>query len=353
LENFSTAMQEPFPQLTDLGLRSHGSNAVLPDSFLGGAAPRLRFFWLDGISFPGLPKLLLSATHLVGLKLWNIPHSGYISPEAMLTALSMLSSLDYLSLTFASPRSRPDQGRPPPPPIRTVLPALTSLSFKGVSIYLDDLVALIDAPRLNHLYVTFFNQIVLDTPQLFQFICRTPMLKAPKNARVTFGHDVARINLSSKTSGFGLLNVGISCKESSGWQVSSLEQVFTSCLPPLSTLEDLYIHEAPYSLPSWQDNVENELWLELLHPFTSVKNLYLSKQFAPQIMTALQELVGFRTSEVVPTLQNIFLEELRPPEPVQEGFGQFVAARQAIGHPIAVSRWDNSKQDMVLRIQGD
>jgi len=35
--------------------------------------------------FPGLRKLLLSATNLVRLELYRVPHSGYISPEVMFT----------------------------------------------------------------------------------------------------------------------------------------------------------------------------------------------------------------------------------------------------------------------------
>ena len=60
---------------------------VVSDTFLGRSAPRLRIFALGGIPFPGLPKLLMSATHLVYLHLSDIPHSGYISPDAMITAL--------------------------------------------------------------------------------------------------------------------------------------------------------------------------------------------------------------------------------------------------------------------------
>ena len=62
------AMQtlKPFPQLTDLKLRSNYMAPVIPDSFLGGSAPSLRELWLDYTPFPGLPKLLLSATNLVG-----------------------------------------------------------------------------------------------------------------------------------------------------------------------------------------------------------------------------------------------------------------------------------------------
>jgi len=352
LEKVSAAMQEPFPELTHLWLSSYEETIpVLPDSFLGGSAPRLHFLRFKSIPFPGLPILLLSATHLVELDLFTIPHSGYISPEEMATALSTLTNLEELWLEFASPRSRPDRASLRPPPLtRSALPILAHFSFKGVrpvSEYLEDLVARIDAPRLNHLDISFFNQIVFDAPHLIQFICRTPRLKALEKAHVTFKDDTARVHLSSQTSGYDGLNLKISCRELD-WQVSSLEQVCTSSLPPLSTLEGLYIYQARYhSQPDWQDNIENALWLEQLRPFMAVKNLYLSKEFAPRIAPALQELVGGRMTEVLPTLENIFLEELQPSGPLQEGIRQFVAARQVSSHPIAVSRWENSKEDKV------
>ena len=345
------AIHMPFPELTQLLLGSHGG-PVFPDSFLGRSAPRLQEISLLSISYRGLPKLLLSATHLVYLEYCNIPHSGYISPEAMATALSTLISLKTLALGFRSPESSPDQeSRRPPPLTRSVLPALTTFWFKGVSEYLDYLVALIDAPQLNGLFIIFFNQIIFDTPQLIQLVNRTPMFKAPEKAHVTFGDRAALVKLSSTSSLTSLhsddgLYVKISCRELD-WQVSSLEQVFTSSLPPLSALEDLYIYKETSSRPDWQDNIENALWLGLLHLFPAVKNLYLGVEFATRIVSVLQELVGSRTTEVLPTLQNIFLEELQPSGPVQKGIQQFVAARQATSHPIAVSLWENSNQDKI------
>jgi hypothetical protein len=68
----------------------------IPDSFLGGSTPRLQYLSLDNIPFPGLPNLLLSAIHLTNLFLVDIPLSGYFLPEAMLTALSALTSLEEL-----------------------------------------------------------------------------------------------------------------------------------------------------------------------------------------------------------------------------------------------------------------
>jgi hypothetical protein len=187
LENISAAMQAPFPELTDLRLFSDKKLPVIPipDSFLGGSAPRVRHFQLGGIPFPGLPKLLLSATHLVKLSLWDIPHSGYISPEAMVTLLSVLSSLEKLSLGFRSPESRPDwQSRSFPPPKRSILPALNQFHFKGVTEYLEELVTRIDTPQLDEMIIRFFNQVDFDCPRLAQFIDCTPTLRTLDEARV-------------------------------------------------------------------------------------------------------------------------------------------------------------------------
>jgi hypothetical protein len=328
-------MQVPFPELTYLTLLPNDKTvSALPDSFLGGSAPRLETLWLNRIPFPGLPKLLLSATNLDSLYLEYIPHQGYLSPEAIVIALSTLTRLRRLTLEFESPQSRPDpEHQHPPPPTRSVLPNLGLFQFKGDSEYLEVVVAHIDAPRLSDLRTTLFNDIVFDTLQLTQFISRTPSMEALEEAYVTFDGNAAAVELSSLTSGeYGMLNVRIPCTELD-WQVSSMEQICTSCLPPLSTL-DLHIDG---NRQHWQGNVDNVLWLRLLHPFTFVKNLYLTEEIAQRIVPALQDLVGVRATEVLPTLENIILEEGQRSGPVQEGIQQVVAVRQAAGHPIAVS----------------
>ena len=341
LEKVVAAMQVPFPELTNLWISRQNveMGAVPPGSFLGGSAPRLESLDFFGIPLPDFPKPLLSTTHLTHLGLTGIPHSAYISPEAMVAVLSTSTSLEFLHLGFESPQSRPDrESRRPPPPTRHIVPVLTRLDFKGDNGYIDDLVSCIDAPRLSHLDITFFNQIIFGTPQFMQFISRTPGLKVVKKANVTFcvgpSNDTAVVRLSP-TSSYGWLRVSVRSKELD-WQVSSMEQVCTLSLPPFSTLEDLYIMDRrPQS--DKQDNIENVLWLELLHPFTTVKNLYLSGGFTLHIVHALQELVGGRATEVLPTLQNIFLEGLQPSGPVREGIERFIAARQG---SIAVGNWE-------------
>ena len=340
MEKVFAAMRQPFLTLTRLWLQPKGETApVVPTSFLGGSAPRLRNLWLNSISFPRLPKLLLSATHLVHLELWNIPQPGYISPEAMVTSLSVLTRLQKLEIGFESPRSRPDRNsRRPPPLTRTLLPVLTQLSFRGVGTYLEDLTARIDAPLLDNLIITFFHQLIFDTPQLTQFIRRTPKLKAHDQAHVVLSEDHVWVTLPQTPD--GNLHLGISCKQSD-WQLSSLAQICSLSFPQafISAVEHLYIR-TEYLGMHWQDDIENSQWLELFHPFTAVKSLYISQDFATHIAPALQELIGESVTEALPALQNLFLEETRHSGPIQEGIGQFVAARQLAGHPITVSRWE-------------
>jgi hypothetical protein len=174
-EKAVAAMQQPFPELTclELWLDDKTAALVVPASFLGGSAPQLQSLSLHGIAFPALPELLLSATHLVELELWDIPRSGYFSPEAMVTGLSALTKLESLHIE-SNPQWRPDQKcRLPPQLTRTLLPVLTVLVLKMAVEYLEDFVARIDAPLLHHPDITFFDPPPVDTPQLTQFMSLT------------------------------------------------------------------------------------------------------------------------------------------------------------------------------------
>ena len=326
-------MDVPFPELTDLEFLSDGeSMSIIRDSFLDGSATRLRCVEFTGIPFPGLPRVFLSATHLVYLRLTNIPHSGYISPEAIVALLSVLSSLEWLTLEFESLQSCPDpETRPLPPSKRPVIPSLQYFYFKGVIEYLEDLVTNIDTPQLDDMHITFFNQIDFNTPQLAQFIDRTPKLRKT-DAYVRFDEYFARIELRVSPE-FAYFRIKVSCREPD-WQLSSIEQVCNFLWHPLSTVENLYI-EHDYSRQAWKDDsIENTQWLQLLLPFTAVKNLFLSKEFEPGIAASLQEM-----TRVLPSLQNIFVEGFGPSGPFQEKIGQFVAARRLSDYPITISLW--------------
>jgi hypothetical protein len=343
------AMQQPFPELRRLKLQPSDEATLLPSSFLGGSAgssPGLQTLTLDCVGFPGLPKLLLYATHLVRLNLHRIPHSGYILPEEMATCLSVLTRLESFVIRFESPLCRPDWNkRRLPPQTLTLLPALTLFQFKGASEYLEDLVAWIDAPLLDKLVITFFNQLIFNTPQVTQFIRRTPKFKAHDGleARIAFSDSHVWVTFP-RADGALPVELGIVCSPSD-WQLSALAQVCCSSFPQalIPVVEHLYIFEHRYPRLRWQDNIESSQWLELLHPFTSVKFLYISQEFVPRIAPAMQELIGERAAEVLPALRSLFLEEPLPSgsTSVQETIGQFVASRQLAIHPTTVSRCEN------------
>ena len=345
-ENAFVAMEETLPALTRVDLVSEDETMpVVPDSFLGGSAPRLRSLYMTRIPFPGLPKLLSYASDLVDLELYDIPQSGYISPDTMVACLSTLTSLESLRLEFQFPRHIHERGWPPLQ-ARSVLPALTYFSFRGVSEYLEDLVALIDTPSLDEFYITFFHQLILDTPQLAHFISRTPNLGVLDEAEITFLDGAIQVLLGSMQQ----ISIRTTCK-APDWQLSFVAEVCRSFVPLIPSLEDLYICEGIYSRSRWQDdNVENDQWLELLGLFTTVTNLYLCKGVVSPIALALQELVGGQSpTEVLPALQGLFLEEPCPLRLVEdphlsgavpENIEKFVALRRLSGHPIAVSHWD-------------
>jgi hypothetical protein len=247
----------------------------------------------------------------------------------------MLSSLKSLELEVLSPQSRPNwRGQSLPPQKPSILPALQNFRFEGVTEYLEELVTLIDTPQLVTLNIYLPDQIDFDYPRLAQFINCTPTFRALDKAYVEIDDWTSSVAFVDRPR---TLKIEVSCEESDG-QLSSVAQLCNSCLPVPSTVEDLYI-DHQYPLLVWEnDYIENTtLWLELLHRFTAVKNLCLSKKFAPGIATALQELVGDRITGVLPSLQNIFVEEPETLGPFRENTEQFVTARQLSGHPVAIS----------------
>jgi hypothetical protein len=203
-------------------------------------------------------------------------------------------------------------------------------------------VARIDTPQLDEMDITFFNQIDFDCPRLAQFIIRTPLLRALDEAHVQFDDITTVVKLRYRISESDIddLLINIPCREPYS-QLSSTAQFCSSSWPFPSTVEVLYIdHED--SQPVWDDDdIENTLWLDLLLPFTAVKNLYLSEEFAPGIAVALQELVDTRITEVLPSLRNIFVKGLEGwPLDLHNNISQFAGARRQSGHTVAIFDWN-------------
>jgi hypothetical protein len=238
-----------------------------------------------------------------------------------------------LKIAFQSPQSHPDQPIPPRP-IRATLPALASFEFRGVSEYLEDLTSRIDAPLLDKLEITFFNQPIFNTPQLCSFISHAEKLRSQSQACIAFSKGY--VEFSPTPASRPGLSLMILC-QASDRQVPSLMQVCDWRFLSLFNLERLEICEYYFIPPHWQEDVENTQWLELLRPFTTVKSLSLSEEFTPRVVPALQELSGERIMDVLPALQSIFIPESLLSGPIKEALTHFLTVRQLSGHPVAVN----------------
>jgi hypothetical protein len=109
-------------------------------------------------------------------------------------------------------------------------------------------------------------------------------------------------------------------------------------------VERLYFYKLDLLLDSQDDN-EDMQYLKIYSLFTAVKTLYMYKSSALCIAPTLKLLVGERAIGVFPALENLFLERGWPRDPVQDShdiqhnIGEFIAAREVLGHPVAIYHW--------------
>jgi hypothetical protein len=341
---FATAMQERFPALTFLTLRSKETLLELPDSFLGGSAPFLQYLDLDCIPFPTLPKLLLSTNGLVSLRLRSKPYHDFISPEAMATSLSRLTRLRSLSISFEALASPPFPRRRPPL-TRFVLPSLTHLRFEGGTEYLEDLVAQIDAPLLQTSHISFFDDSTFGFQQLHRFISSSGTLRSLNCAKVFFGSTSTTFTLYSPALEI-LQNKLVLFIPHRPRRLGNgrLRSTVYICRPPLSLMSRIeQLEMVSYeSYSTWHADMDNTMWLELFQLFMAVRVLHISYCLRGFILSALQQSTGGMAREVLPALGSLFLERYEPSGSEWQAIKPFITARQSSDHPVSIHRWKTS-----------
>ncbi|KAH9037543.1 hypothetical protein EDB84DRAFT_1560637 [Lactarius hengduanensis] len=328
--------REPFPVLThlEISLGSRAESALaLPAEFLGGFAPRLQEIILSGIPYPALPMLLLSATDLVKLDLFNIPPAGYISPEAMVASLATLPRLEILVIGFQLATSRPDQILPPPV-TRIVLPALISFRFRGASEYLEDFVGRIDGPQLNQISTVYLNQVVdFQVAQFTMFVDRSvgPKIALFRHARFSFSRDSVTFTMCPHANDSPWdrrpVRTIISC-QGIDWQVSHIAQVVSQISATLVNVVHLKFTELWGCRFEGTDDVE---WVHLLRQFSAVQTLHVSKGLAGHVALALEDITRGVVDEVLPSLDLIYLAD-QPTSSIEK----LIAARRLSGRSVTV-----------------
>jgi hypothetical protein len=336
LDDLLVLMDEPFPVLEQLTISSttEGTNMILPETFL---APNLRHLTLSGITLPG-ELTLLSTVSLVTLTLTNLRATSYFLPKHLATHLRSFSQLEELSVSFSIPLPRPSSESELSDVLESpvTLPTLRRLIFKGVTAYLDSLVAQIRAPLLEQLSITLFNQIAFALPQLSDFTNATPGLKLPV-ANVTFKHDGVSVVTEHRTQQMGDRQSGFSlrviCKQFD-WQIDASAQICRSLMPVLSCVEDLTLDIDGQEMPTeWQNSaVDGAAWHELLRPFVGVDRLLVCRALAQELSCALKsDDVGLDLG-LLPVLQ-VLVHRLDV-ERGYNAFGSFVDARRIAGRRV-------------------
>jgi hypothetical protein len=227
---------------------------------------------------------------------------------------------------------------------RATLPSITQFEFYGDNKYIEDLLAQIDIPLLHHLEITLFDETHFKVSQLNQFIGRTEKFKVLHRALLEFDRcsGDARFSLSEDPVDGTALVLPMSCITYFDSQLPFLDALSSSSFSPLrhSSLERLDI--LTRYTPRLGYRIDDIMWMELLRPFTAVKDLYLDNRSVLHLAPMLRVLTDGRAADVLPALQRIFVQGYRKPEDAkaQGAIESFIAARQFSDHPVAVHNWE-------------
>lgn len=306
LTGMAAVMVEAAPRLERLELHSQSAEFVLPKSFLGGDAPQLRRLILAGVSLATLHPLLRSATSLVSLVLERIHSTAYFSPDRLVMHIRSMPCLKTLSIGFLSATPRPGfRAEPFLPPGQTVpveLPALTQLIFRGVSAYIEALLAQIRTPLIQDVDIMLFNQLTLRIPRTRAFIHDLESFR-PTHVRIDFAQTSAYIIVSApQPSESPDISLGVSCV-SLDFQVSALSQISRGLFgtsPSVAALrlpvvEELMLGFHPGELPKGrldEDIVNPALWRALLSSFQHVRTLRVHATLVADLSRELQSANG-------------------------------------------------------------
>ena len=347
LTKIAVLMQRPFPVLTHLSISSHfGKGSALPNGFLGGSAPSLQQIDLHDILYPALPRLLFSASNLVDLRLRNIPPTGYISPEAMVSHVATSPKLETLYIEFSTLSSFPDIFTSLPI-TRTVLPALHNFSFSGACKYWGDFVSRIDTPQLISISVYYLDggdvDINFDVLHLPKFVDRSESLKRSLSRHckimVDQDEDVVTFCVGRTTSERWDPKPGISVCLAIGAEeeITHLTKILGFVSPILSDIVHCTIDSV---LPvvmyapefGFEEQEDRDLfdWPQLLRQLLSLQTLFVAYNSTDLISRAPVYLNEEMITEVLPALKLLCLEEEIPTPSVHK----FLAVRRDSGHPV-------------------
>jgi hypothetical protein len=324
LERLIGAMTKEFPALERLYLKTSDQRSpslILPQTF---HAPNLRYIDLSGVVPPIQPPFLTNTRGLVSLWLCGVPGSDfYFIPKHILPQLSLIPQLEKLGIDI-------DLGYHYNFVDATIqaqvhLPNLGLFYFRGVSTYLEGMLARITAPVLSTFHVHFVDQPTFTTPQPFQLRVIQSLLS--NVFEVAFDKDSVEFRADSHRALWKRpLHWRIACRHPSR-QITSAMQILHTLTPILSGVEQLILTDLQR-----YNEISRTQWRELLRLFNNVKVLHLTRDAVWGIDYALYSEDGGSPLELLP-----HLEELTYLNDIGDAFVQFINKRQAVGRPVHLS----------------
>jgi hypothetical protein len=327
-------MSDIYPILEDLSLSStteEETSLILPSTF---RAPNLRYLALQGVVFPTELPLFTHLSTLVTLILICIPASYYFHPGHLLTQLQGLLHLEELSIGFAIPIPIPStevELLPAPIP-RVTLPSLKRFMFRGVAVYLENLVSQINAPLLERLTITLFFEVAFTLVALTQFIHITGGFRC-LSAKILFKREgVSIVTDNGESARSGGLTINVNC-ENLDWQIDAATQCCGALEQFLSGVEELTLDLDEDGMSSdWNDSLDSMLWHELLLPFLSVKKLQIGSSLTFELSDALKSDAPELDLNLLPELQK--LEVQLDINDANRAFSTFIETRELEGRHV-------------------
>jgi hypothetical protein len=224
--------------------------------------------------------------------------------------------------------------------MHTTLPNLRSFLFKGVSAYLEGLLAPISAPVLFNLRIQLFSQLTFTVPRLLQFMDDTSATLSFSTFQLCFDND--SVLLAAPRGGHWLypFMVQVMCRHLD-WQVSSAVQILPSLQPLLSAVERLTLsHQEHIQSSEWHNEVDPAQWRQLLRLFSNLKTLHVQDELVERIAHSLQADVGEPLLELLPNLKELGYSG---GDDARDAFTPFIDERQVVGHTVNLTMVDNSE----------
>jgi hypothetical protein len=322
---FIEAMTKEFPVLERLYLNTsviQYPTLRLPQTF---QAPNLRHIDLLGITPPIQSPLLTTTRGLVFLWLCGVPGPGSVFgflPGHFLAQLSLIPQLEKLGIDL-DPLHSSYSVVDAPITMQVTLPNLGLFYFRGVSTYLEVVLARITAPVLSTFHVHFVDQPTFTTPHPFQLRIIQSLLS--NVFEVAFDKDFVEFRADSHRALWKRpLHLRIACRPPSR-QITSAMQILHTLTPILSVVEQLMLTDLQRF-----NEINRTQWRELLRLFNNVKVLHLTRDAVWGVSCSLCSENGGLPLELLPDLEELtYLGN-----DIGDAFVPFINERQAVGHPV-------------------